>query len=128
MTKRFFDAALVLRDGADGAETSSVAETGVAFDALKAGAFKAVFAVAALDTAGGDETYVLSVETDSLAAFSDAPVQVGSVAITAAGTYEVLLSQDGIARLDANAAAIRCKATLGGETASIAYSAFLSPL
>ena len=123
-----FDAALELRDQTDAAETATQAEPGIALDVLKAGNFKAVFIVTALDLASTNETYALSIETDSLAAFSDSPVQVGSVAVTAVGTYELLFSQAGLARLDPDAAAIRCKATLGGTTPSIAYGCFLAPL
>lgn len=122
-----FDKQLELRNVADGAETSTVAETGVALDVRAAGDFKAIFFVTALDTGDADETYVLSVDTDSVAAFSDDPVEVGRVTVTGTGVFEIPLSGAQIEKLDPNAAAIRAKATLGGTTPSITYGAYLTP-
>lgn len=127
MSIRFFDKQLELRNLADGAEASTVAETAVALEVLKAGTFKVVFVVTALDLSSGNETYSLSVETDAATSFGS-PTTVGSVTPAATGTYEVLLSADGIAKLDSTAAAIRVKATLGGTTPSITYGAFVSPV
>lgn len=127
MSIRFFDKQLELRNLADSAETSTVAETGIALEVLKAGTFKVVFVVTALDKTTGDETYTLSVETDAATSFGS-PATVGSVTVTATGTFEVLLSADGIAKLDSTAAAIRVKATLAGTSPSITYGAFVSPV
>lgn len=127
MTDYTFDKQLELRNVADGAETATAAETGLALPVRQAGNFKAVFDVTALDTASGNETYVVSVETDSVAAFTDSPVKIGEVAMAATGAYELPLSSRQIETLDPNAAAIRCKATLGGTTPSITYGAFLVP-
>lgn len=127
MATRFFDKALELRNLADGAETSTVAETAIALEVLKAGTFKVVFVVTALDLSSTNETYSLTVETDAATSFGS-PTTVGSVTVTATGTYEVLLSADGIAKLDSTAAAIRVKATLAGTTPSITYGAFISPV
>lgn len=126
MTAIIYDAELVLRDIADGAETATAAETGIALDVLKAGDFKVVLDVTALDATTGNETYVLSVETDANTSFGSA-VQVGAVTVTATGRYEVPLSQWQLAKLDSGAAAIRVNATLGGTTPSIAYGAFIVP-
>jgi hypothetical protein len=126
MTYRPHDVELELRDVADGAETSTTAELPIEFDGLKAGTFKAVLNVTALDTGSGNETYALSVETDSAVGFAS-PVTVGSRDITATGTYEIPLSQELIASLDSGAAFMRVKATLGGTTPSITYGAFLAP-
>jgi len=95
--KYAFDKELELRDLADGAESSSADEAGVAFDVLSAGDFKVVFEVTALDTADADETYSLVVDTDSLAAFTDSPVEVADITVTATGTFEIPLSGDYIA-------------------------------
>lgn len=119
-----FDKALELRDIADGAETADVAEAGLALDVINAGNFKCVVHVSALDTANADETYAVIVETDSVAAFSDTPVEVGRVAVTGTGVYEVLLSGEGIAKLDPDAAAIRVSLDVAGTTPSITYGAF----
>jgi hypothetical protein len=69
----------------------------------------------------------LSVETDSLAAFTDSPAKIGEVPVTATGAYELSLSGRQIETLHPNAAAIRCKATLRGTTPSITFGAFLVP-
>ncbi len=126
MTAIIYDAALVLRDVADGAETATAAETGIALDVLKAGNFKVIFDVTALDATTGNETYVLAVETDANTSFGSA-VQVGAVTVSAVGRYEVPLSQWQLAKLDSTAAAIRVNATLGGTTPSITYGAYIVP-
>lgn len=122
-----FDKQLELRNVADGAETATATETGFAFAARMAGDFKAIVFVTALDTTTGDETYVLTVETDSVAAFNDTPVEVGRAAVTQTGVYEIPMSASQITKLDADAAAIRVKATLSGTTPSITYGAYLTP-
>ena len=80
-----------------------------------------MFDVTALDIANGDETYALSVETDSVA-FKDSPVKIG---LTATGAYELerLAGRD----TGPNAAAVRVKATLSGTNPSITYGALLVP-
>ncbi len=128
MTSRTFDAALLLRDIDDGAETATVAETGIALDVRHASTIQATFDVTALDTSSGNEAYALSLETDSLAAFSDSPVQVAAVSVSATGRYVLTASSELIAKLDPNAAAIRCKLTASGTTPSITYGCFLSPV
>ncbi len=125
--KYTFDKQLELRDLADGAETSSADEAGVALDVLGAGDFKVIFEVTVLDTADADETYSLVVDVDSLAAFTDAPVEVADITVTAPGTFEIPLSGDYLSSLDANAAAIRVGAVLAGTTPSITYGAFVVP-
>jgi hypothetical protein len=127
MTEYTFDKLLELRNVGDGAETATAAESGLSLPVRMAGDVRAVFHVTALDTTSGNETYALSVETDSLAAFTDSPVKVGELPVTATGIYELPLSGRQIETLDPNAAAIRCKATLGGTTPSITYGAFLVP-
>ena len=82
------------------------------------GDFKVIFEVTALDTADADETYSLVVDVDSLAAFTDAPVEVADITVTATGTFEIPLSGDYLASLDVNAAAIRVGAVLGGTTSA----------
>lgn len=122
-----FDKQLELRDIADGAETATASETGVSFAVRMADDFKCVIYVSALDTTTGDETYLLTVETDSVAAFSGTPVEVGRVTVLAAGVYEIPLSGREIEQRDPDAAAIRVKATLAGTTPSITYGAYLAP-
>ena len=121
-----FDKQLELRDGTAAAITATTAGTALAFAATMAGEFKAVFAVSALDATTGNETYVLSIETDSSTAFAS-PTEIGALTVTAAGVYELPLSKWQIIPFDAAAAAIRCKATLGGTTPSLSYGCWLVP-
>lgn len=123
-----FDAQHELRDVADGAETSTAVETGIALDVRMAGDFKAVFFVTALDDADEDETYELEVVVaDAVANLAGSGVSVGSVTVTSTGVYEIPLSGEMIAQRDPDAAAITSKATLGGTTPSITYGAYLVP-
>lgn len=129
MTYGPIDAALILRDVADGAETATAAETGMALPVQMAGEFKAVLNVTALDGTSGDETYLIAVETDATTAFSS-PTEVGRLSLSfasTAGTFEIPLSGIAIRQRDPDAAAIRVKATLGGTTPSIVYGAWLAP-
>lgn len=126
MTYRPYDAELVLKAPGGTDITSTTAETAIALPLRAAGLFKAVITATKVDRTTGDETYSIAIETDSAVGFPSA-ITVGSVSITAAGIYEVLLSQDGVAALDSSAAAVRVKATLAGTTPIINYHCFLSP-
>ena len=116
MKPNMFDKELELRSIADGAETATASEAGVALPVRLGGEYKAVFHVTDLDTTTGDETYALSVEVDSQADFLDAPVSLGSIVVTAPGVYELPLSGPFVAQEDVDAAAIRVTATLAGTT------------
>ena len=123
-----FDKQLELRNVGDGAETATASETGVAFPILMAGDFKAIVYVSDVTLGGSPaNTYVLSVETDSVPGFSDSPVEVGRVSVTGKGVYEIPLSGAAVEQRDPDAAAIRVKATLSGSTKSITYGAYLAP-
>ena len=122
---RIFDKQLELRDGTAAAITSTTSETGINVDLTALTDYKVAINVTALDTADADEVYTLTIETDSLAAFTDAPVVQGTVVVATTGRHIVSLNRDNITKLDANAAAIRVKATLAGTTPSITYGAFL---
>ena len=123
-----FDAQLELRDVADGAETSTAKETGIALAVRNAGDFKAIFFVTEVDTTDANETYTLSVETaDTVANLVASGVTIGSLPVTAKGVYELPLSGAQIEGLDADASAITCKATLAGTTPSITYGCYLVP-
>jgi hypothetical protein len=56
-----------------------------------------------------------------VAAFTDSPVKIAEVAVTATGAYELPLSGRQVEKLDPDAAAVRCKATLGGTAPSITW-------
>lgn len=123
-----FDKQLELRNVADGAETATASETGVTFPVRMAGDFKAIIYVSDVTIGGSPEnTYLLTVETDSVSAFSDDPVEVGRVTVTGKGVYEIPLSGAAVEQRDPNAAAIRVTATLAGGTKSITYGAYLAP-
>lgn len=128
MTYGPFDKQLELRDIADGAETATATEEGLTLPVRMAGDFKAIFYVSALDDADADETYTLDVlVADTKANLAGSGVEVASIAISSAGAYEVPLSGNHIERLDADAGAITCRASLGGTTPSITYGCFLAP-
>lgn len=120
------DKQLELRDAADGAVTATTAVAGIAFTVTMAGNFKAVFNVPSLDTTTGNETYRLSIEVGTTTAFAS-PAEIGAVTVSSLGFYELPLSSWQISQQNATAAAIRCKATLGGTTPSITYGCFLAP-
>lgn len=121
-----FDKQLELRNVADGAETSTASETGIAFDARMAGDFKAIVFVTDRAATG---TCTISVETDAEPDFGGTPVTIGSVTVAASatGVFEIPMSGTQIEKLDPDAGAIRVKATLGGTTPSVTYGAYLVP-
>lgn len=121
-----FDKQLELRDVKDGEETTTQAETGIAFAARAAGDFKAIIYVTDRAATG---TCTISIETDSEAAFGDTPVTIGSVTVAAGntGVFEIPMSAAQIEKLDPDAAAIRVKATLGGTDPAVTYGAYLVP-
>lgn len=127
MTKHVMDAELELRSLDDGAVTSTTDEDGVSLSNIRnEGDFKVVFAVKAMDDADGDETYRLTVETDSVVGFTDSPVEVGALTVTEPGTYEVPLSGAYIAAADADATALRVGVEIAGTSPSITYGAFIA--
>lgn len=124
-----FDKQLELRDIASGAETSTSTEAGITFPVLKAGEFKAVFYVSALDATNADETYEISIiVADTTGNLSGSGVTAASVPIVSTGVYEIGLSSELIKAVDADAGAITCKATLGGTTPSLTYGCYLAPV
>jgi hypothetical protein len=123
-----FDKQLELRNVADGAETATASEAGIAFAARMAGDFKAIVYVSDVTLGGSPaNTYLLTVETDSVAAFNNSPVEVGRVTVTGKGVYEIPLSGAAVEQRDPDAAAIRVTATLAGSSKSITYGAYLAP-
>lgn len=123
-----FDKQLELRNIAAGAKTATASETGVAFPVTMAGDFKAIVYVSDVTLGGSPaNTYLLTVETDSVSGFSDSPVEVGRVTVTGKGVYEIPLSGAAVEQHDPNAAAIRVTATLSGSSKSITYGAYLAP-
>ena len=126
MTVRIFDAELELRDGAAAAITTTTAGTAGGIDLDVSMDFKVALNVTVLDTADADETYVISAEVDTASGFASA-VQVGTLTVTAVGSYEIPLSSKWVTNLEAAADFIRVVATLAGTTPSLTYGAFLVP-
>ena len=137
--RAIMDVGLQLRDVADGAESSFPAdETGLALDLIPQhpdGAednsgidyrFKAVFHNIA--ATGSPTTVTFSVDVDSLVAFSDTPVEVGSRVWNGTETeLEIILDTNDINVLDANAAAIRSSvAVSGGTSPTVTYGCYLT--
>lgn len=124
------ETAVTLRDVTDGAETASAAEVGVAFDPDNYDYVVVAINVTAIDSADADETYVLTVESDTAAAETNNVAQATLPNIRAIGTgmYQVVLHAGTIKKLDSDAAYLRVKATLGGTTPSITYGAWLAPV
>jgi hypothetical protein len=124
-----FDKQLELRNIADGAKTSTAAESGIDFAARMAGDFKAIVYVNAIAGGGSPaNTYLFTVETDSEQAFGDSPVEVGRLPVSAAAAYELPLSGVEIEQRDPDATAIRIKVTIAGGSPSVTYGSYLAPV
>ena len=108
--------------------TTTTSETGVSIDGLTAMQdFKVVFFVSGFNLTS-DEQVVFSVESDSVVAFSDAPVtQVTLPAISGDGEYELCLSGHQISQHDADAAALRVVATVSGTSPAFDYKCYIAP-
>lgn len=84
--------------------------------------------VTAVDPADADETYTFHVQTDSVADFSDSPINSFSIAADRVGTYVILLDVDTLRLLDADGAFVRLNLVIAGTTPSITYSAWVHPV
>ena len=128
MTARIYDNALELRDVADGAETSTANETAINFDCRIIEEYKAVINVTAMDFTTGDESYVFDISVSDLVGGTFTKIaqlpDIGSA--TGTGTYEIPLSGQLAAQLDADSDWIRIGCTLAGTTPSITYGAYLT--
>ena len=138
--RHLIDAAanVTLRDITDGAETgASVYETAIDLEVLDSAywhngeipqqSFSAVVEVTALDTADGDGTYTINIQTDSELAFGDSPVIVASLVVPAVGIYVINLDGPTIEALDADATHLRIGVVTDETTPSITYGAWLAP-
>lgn len=129
-TQRIIDTALMLRDIADGAETSTANETAISFDCRKIGEFKAIINITAVDGTTGDETYAFDISVSDLVGgtftkVATLPALVGQN-LTAPLVLEIPLSGPGCEQLDADSDWIRIGCTLAGTSPSITYGAFLT--
>ena len=117
--------------------TATAAETGISLKTLVDAywdnneipdeGFKAVVNVDAERASPTNETYVLTVEVDTVIGFSSVVV-VGTltlVAGSAVGPYEILLDGDTISALEPGALFIRINATLAGTAPELTYHSWL---
>lgn len=131
---------IVLRDADAGAETSTATEMPVllpriaaaywADDQIAEGVALVQINVTALDTANGNETYVLSLQIDDTSDHSNAPITVASITVGAVGAYVVGVDFKTLITAFPNPTDgkrwLAIKATLAGTTPSIDYSATLT--
>lgn len=89
--------------------------------------FAIVVQVEKLDKTTGDETYEFAVEVDSSESFGSAAV-VTKRSFNSTGKHVFVLSREEIVSAKNGAAFLRIKATLGGTTPIVAYSAYTSPV
>lgn len=126
------DTLLELRDITDGAETSTAAETGVSFPVRKIGGYKAVMNVSAIDYTTTDETYSFQIQVSDVVGGTYTTIaELGTgVVLGSAGAarYELPLSGNLAAEIDADSAFIRVQATLAGTTPSITYGCHLEKM
>lgn len=123
-----YDTALVLRDIDDGAETTTAAETGIAFPCRKLAAYKAVFNISAIDVADADETYQFDILVSDLVGgtYTSIALLVSAVVVAnSTGRLELPLSGNLAEEIDDDSAFIQVKCTIGGTTPSITYGCHL---
>lgn len=129
-----------LRNVTDGAETSTATEASIDLNLLTAaywqddtvphGTFKVVFYVTALDLTDTTETYTISLQVDDVSAQNNSPQTVWSQLITSTGVYEAVVDSKTIDQIvtdySSDALYLAAKATLGGDTPSITYGAWVA--
>lgn len=135
------DASVLLRNVADGAETATATETAVSLNELDAaywqdgneipyGVFTVGVNVTALDLTDTNETYTLDLIVDDTSNMSDTPRVVASLTIRAVGYYTLVVDSKNIPLLDSDTSGtdkwLAIRATLGGDTPSITYGAWLA--
>lgn len=128
MSNFIYDAesTVVLKADGEAAVTATTTETGVDFNWDAANGFAVGLTVSAVETGAADETYVFSIVSQDEAGAN--PVdQITLPSITATGQYRILVDGETAAKIDADAAKIAIKATLGGIAPSITYSAVVNP-
>lgn len=128
--QRIFDTALQLRDSADGAETGTANETGIAFDVRHIDEYKAVIHIQSIEGGDTNETYVFDISVSDVVAgtytkIAQLPVIAGD-GVTAPHVVEIPLSGQLAWQHDSDAAFIRVGCTHGGDSTSINYDAYLT--
>ncbi len=134
------DASAVLK--ALGTVTSTTTETAISLGELDEaywmdgkevpfGIIQVGIVVTACDAANADETYTLSLLVDDTSGLSDTPITVWSQAITRGftGVLYATVDSDNIPLLDTDSSGtdkwLAVRATLGGTTPSLTYSAHI---
>lgn len=134
-----FDSSVILRNVADGAETSTAIETAVALNELDTaywhnsqipnGQLEIVLAVASAKSSDNDETYLLELIVDDVSGMSNDPVVVWSQPIPRGyrGASKIVVDGAAIASLDTDSSGtekyLAIRATLGGTLPSLVYGA-----
>lgn len=133
------DAAVILRDIADGAETSTATETAVSLSELDTaywhgneiphGVFEIGVHVSALNLS--TNTYAISLLVDDASGLNDSPVTIASYNITAVGFYKFLVDSKSLPGLDSDSSGtdkwIGIRVTIAGvaDSPSITYGAWI---
>lgn len=133
------DASVLLRNVADGAETSTATETAVSLKELDTaywhaneiphGVFEVGVHVTALNLS--TNTYAISLLVDDASGLNDSPVTIASYNITATGFYKFLVDSKSIPGLDSDSSGsdkwIGVKVTIAGtpDSPSITYGAWI---
>jgi hypothetical protein len=127
MSIQVFDKLLELRNVADGAETSTASEAGVAMQVRFLPVCDWVIHVTALDAASADETYVFTLEvSDASGGTYTAIASHTWPRGHGAGTMHIPINGDMASFQDTDSDWIRVTATLGGTSPSITYGSYLA--
>ena len=138
-------AQVLLRNVADGAETSTATETAVSLNELDTawwhtgndvpgGVVEVNIHVTAADITTADETYTFDLVVDDTSGLSDTPRVISSLPFAAGrlvpGTYRMYFAADQIKALDPDTSGtdkwLAIRATLGGTSPSVTYGAYIS--
>lgn len=126
--QRTFESLLELRDIDDGAETQTANETGKNFNIRKHQMVAVVVDITACASNDNTETYDLVVAVSDVV--GGTYTEIASLAVPRGTTGRLVIPVHGQTAelLDADCDWIRISATLGGDTPSITYGAFLAAL
>ncbi|MEO1523253.1 MAG: hypothetical protein AAFU78_21105 [Cyanobacteria bacterium J06633_2] len=123
-----YDDNLVLRDIADGAESATASETGIAFDCRKIDQFKVCLAVDAYTGYdAGTAEWTLTVEVSDVVGGTYTQVGPSFIPVGAAIESEIVISGPMVEQVDADADWIRITATKTGSPGNITYGAWIVP-
>lgn len=130
MTKRvqaIVDVELFLRESGTPI-TATAAETGIEFPVRNIDEYKAVINYSGLDFGDANETYVFSIGISDVVAgtYTIIATSPDMGALGATGRLDIPLNGKLAEQLDADAAFIQVKATLGGTSPSVDYECFLT--